>query len=147
MKLDKAIKKETAYITLWVIILSVLTQAVFLIIGAWEWEVLFGNILSAGVSILNFLLMGISVQKSLGRDEKSVKQFMKGSSMLRTFMIFAVAAVGVSLPVFSPWTVLIPLFFPRIAIMFRPLFAKKMGDDVEQKIETQETSQESENEE
>lgn len=147
MKLDKAIKKETAYITLWVIILSVLTQAVFLIIGKWDYTVLLGNVLSGSASILNFLLMGISVQKSLGRDEKSVKQYMKGSSMLRTFMLFAIAAVGVLLPVFSTWTVLIPLFFPRIAFMFRPLFAKKMGDDIEQKIETQETSQESENEE
>lgn len=145
MKLDKAIKKETAYVALWVIILSAFTQAVFLIIGKWDYTVLLGNILSGGASILNFLLMGISVQKSLGRDEKSVKQYMKGSSMLRTFMLFAIAAVGVLLPVFSTWTVLIPLFFPRIAFMFRPLFAKKMGDMVESQS-IQQTSQESENE-
>ena len=63
MKLDKVIKKETAFIALWVIIFSVMTQAVFLIIGKWDYTVLLGNVLSAGAGILNFFLMGISVQK------------------------------------------------------------------------------------
>ena len=39
--------------------------------------------------------------------------------------MFVVAAVGVALPCFHLVTVLLPLFFPRIAVAFRPMFKGK----------------------
>ena len=36
MKIDKTVARETRYIALWVICLSLIMQAVFLIIGEWE---------------------------------------------------------------------------------------------------------------
>ena len=66
---------------------------------------------------------------------------------MRTFMLFVVAAVGVLLPVFSTWTVLIPLFFPRIAIMIRPFWGNKMGDNAPVSVTVEQNSQESEDEE
>ncbi len=141
MKIDKVVKKETAYIALWVIILSALTQAVFLIIQKWDYTVLLGNILSGGAGILNFLLMGISVQKSLDREEKDAKQYIKASSMMRLFVLFVLVAAGVLLPVFSTWTVIIPLLFPRIALLIRPAFAKRMGDDIPYVVEGEQKEQ------
>ena len=88
--------------------------------------ILLGNLLSGTVAVLNFLFMGITVQKMLGRDEKDAKQGMKASSMLRMIVIFGISAVGILLDCFSNWTVIIPLFFPRIIIMIRPLFEKRM---------------------
>lgn len=126
LKIDKVIIKETKIITLWVIILSALMEAVFLVIGKWNYTVLLGNLLSAALTVLNFLFMGISVQKALGKDEKDAKQTMRASSMLRTFIIFVVAGAGVLLPWFSVWTVLIPLFFPRLIIAMRPVFDKSL---------------------
>ena len=70
--------------------------------------------------------MGITVQKALDKDEKDARQTMRASSMLRTFVIFVVAGAGVLLPWFSTWTVLIPLFFPRLIIAMRPVFDKSL---------------------
>ncbi len=134
IKIDATVKKETRYISLWVLILSVLLQAVFLVIGKWDYTVLLGNVLSGTAVILNFLLMGITVQKALEKgerlanaesnekDDKTVKNTMKASQSYRFLFLIVVVIIGVVLPCFSIWTVIIPVFFPRIAIAFRPLF-------------------------
>ena len=87
-------------------------------------DFLWGNILSAGVGILNFFLMGLSVQKALDKDEKDAKTAMRLSQVYRTLLLFVALVVGIVLPVFNNWAVVIPIFFPRIAIMFRPVFDK-----------------------
>ena len=124
-KVDKTVMKETLYISVWVLILSAVTQAVFLVIGKWSLSVLFGNLLSGVTGILNFFLMGLTVQAAVIKDEKKAALSMKVSQILRMLLIFAVAAVGVLLECFNTVTVILPLFFPRIAISFRPLFNKK----------------------
>ncbi|MBQ8163154.1 MAG: hypothetical protein IJZ93_02135 [Clostridia bacterium] len=126
-KIDTVVLKETGYIAIWSLILSALMQAVFLIIQGWDMTVLFGNILSVFVSVLNFFLMGITVQKAVIKEEKEAKSFMKLSHSLRTLILLVGVVIGVALPYFSTWTVIIPLFFPRIAMLFRPKF--KGGND------------------
>ncbi len=124
-KVDKTVLKETKYIASFVLIFSVLTQAVFLIIGKWDYTVLLGNVLSGIAAILNFFLMGMSVQAAVDKDDKQARNTMKISQSLRTLMLFTVAAVGVLLSCFNTATSLIPLFFPRIAIAFKPLFINR----------------------
>ncbi len=128
-KVDKTVLKETKYIASFVLIFSVLTQAVFLIIGKWDYTVLLGNVLSGIAAILNFFLMGISVQAAVDKEDKQARSTMKMSQSLRTLMLFAVAAVGVLLPCFNTATSLIPLFFPRIAIAFKPIFINREKKD------------------
>ncbi|MBQ4154800.1 MAG: hypothetical protein IJE01_06365 [Clostridia bacterium] len=126
MKLDPTVKKETQYISLWVVIFSLITQSVFLIAGIWDYTVLLGNILSGIAAIGNFLLMGITVQKAVLKEEKEAKSLIKASQKLRTLALLVVAVIGLLLPmVFNIWAVLIPLLFPRIAIALRPLFLKE----------------------
>ena len=124
-KIDETVLRETRYIALWVLIFSVLTQAVFLIIGKWDYTVLLGNILSASVAVINFLLMGISVQNAVGKEEKDARTVMKISQLYRNLLLLGTAVLGIVLTCFNSWTVIIPLFFPRIAISIRPLFDKK----------------------
>ena len=50
---------------------------------------------------------------------------MRASQSIRMVILFAVAALGAMLDVFNTAAVLIPLFFPRIAIAFQPLLEKK----------------------
>lgn len=126
-RIDETVKKETAYIAVWVLLLSVLTQAVFLIIGKWDYTVLLGNLLSGSAAVLNFFLMGISLQKALGKEEKDAQNTMKLSRTYRNLFLLVVTVLGVTLPWFNLWTVLIPLLFPRIAIVFRPLFDHKQS--------------------
>lgn len=121
MKISATVKKETGYIALWVGIFSVLMQAIFLVIGKWDYTVLLGNLLSGVLGILNFFLMGLAVQSAVNKDEKGAKETMRASQALRTFLLFAVAAVGVLLGCFNTVAVIIGLFFPRIAIAILPL--------------------------
>lgn len=124
-KIDSAIKKETLFVSAWVIILSVIMEAVFLIIQKWDYTVLLGNLLTAGFSVLNFFLMGLTVQGAVGKEQKEAKSAMKASQSLRTLMMFVVLIVGVVAPCFNIWATIIPIFFPRIAMVIRTFSIKK----------------------
>ena len=124
-KVDQTVLKETGYIASFVLLLSVLMQAVFLIIGKWNITVLLGNLLSGAVAVGNFFLMGLTVQAAVSKEEKQAKNMMKLSQSGRLLLLFAAAAIGVLLPCFNTVTSLVPLFFPRIAIALRPLFLKR----------------------
>jgi len=124
-KIDSNVLRQTRYILVVTVILSVLMQAVFLIIGKWDYTVLLGNILSGAAAVLNFLFMGLTVQKAVDMEEKDAKKAMKASQSLRMAALFAVAALGAGLPCFHIVTVLVPLFFPRIAVAIWQLREKK----------------------
>lgn len=121
-KIDKVVLRESLYIAVWTFIFSLLMQAVFLIIGKYDINVLFGNLLGALVAILNFFIMGVSLTRALEKDEKEAKQTMKTSSVLRNFFMFVFLVIGILF--FNIVAVILPIFFPRIAIALRPLFDK-----------------------
>lgn len=124
LKVDKTVLKETKYIAAVTVILSVLLQAVFLIIHKWNYTVLLGNVLGAAAATGNFFLMGITVQRAVKLDEKEAKTLMKSSQTLRNFGLFVIGMIGVLLSVFNTVTVLVPLFFPRFAILLKPFVDK-----------------------
>lgn len=128
MRIDPAVKKETLYILGTSILFSVVMELVFWLTGHMDYTVPLGNLLGVGISVLNFFLMGLTIQKSIGLDEKSASDKLKLSQMLRMLMVVALAAVGVGLPCFHALAVVIPLFFPRIAIALRPLVDKSMRE-------------------
>ncbi len=125
--IDPTVKKETKYIAAWVLVLSAVMQAVFLVIGQWDVSVLLGNVLSGTAVIANFFAMALTVARAVGKEKKDAAQMMKLSSTVRFFVLFVVVLVGVLLDCFHLWTVLIPLLFPRVAIAFRSLWDKKRG--------------------
>lgn len=133
LRIDDTVKKETTYIAVWTLIFSVILQAVFLIIGKWDITVFLGNVLSYAVSILNFFLIGLTVQKAVEKEEKEAKDTMKLSQSLRMLMIFAVVCVGVAFPVFNNWSVIIPLLFPRVAIALSSVLRKEKSSEEEGK--------------
>ena len=123
-KINPTVKSETLYIGCWVTILSVILQAVFLILGKWDYTVLLGNLLADVLSIGNFLLLGLTVQRAVEKEQDEAKTMMKLSLTLRNVLLFVVIVVGIVLPWFNTWAVLIPVFFPRIAMLFRGCFKK-----------------------
>ncbi len=127
IKLDPAVKKQTLYVTAWVIILSALMQSVFLIIKAWNYTVLLGNLLSATASVINFLLLGITIQKSITKSPEDAKKAIKASQALRMVFLVVVAVLGVALDCFNVWATVIPLVFPRISFYFYAIFQNKRG--------------------
>lgn len=123
-KLDPTVLRETFYILTSTIILSLLMQSVFLLLSAWDYKVLLGNILGIVAAVGNFLLMGITVQAALCKEEKDAKSLMKLSQSLRLLLLFVIALIGYLVPIFNTVAVVVPFLFPRLAVMVRPLIKK-----------------------
>lgn len=127
-KIDATVLRETKYIAIITLLFSVMTQAVFLLLGKWDISVLLGNIWGAIGAICNFLLMGITVQKALTKEEIDAKTLIKFSQTARMFFLLAFAMVGYFVPMFHLVAVVIPFLFPRIAVSIRPLIIKETKD-------------------
>lgn len=126
-KLDKVVYKETCFVALWMLIFSGIMEAVFLIIGKWDYTVLLGNILSGSVGVINFLLLGATVQKALGTgDPKKAASMMKMSQLVRLLAMAGVAVLGATLWFFNLWATLIPLLFPRLSMIIRQIMLRKV---------------------
>ncbi len=133
-KVDSTVRKETLYVFAWILIFSAVLESVFLIIGKWDLNVLFGNLLGMVAAVANFFLMGISFQKALSNsDEKQIKSIIKASQSMRLFFMFVALAVGVYF--FNPIAVILPIFIPSLSMRFRPLFDKKLNTPSNTEIE------------
>lgn len=119
-KVETAVKRETLYIGVSVVIMSALMEAVFLIIGKWGLPVLCGNLLGGTVAVMNFFLMGLTVQKAVSADEKQARTFMATSRNYRMMMMLVVVVIAGVVPFISLIATVISLLFPRIAILARP---------------------------
>lgn len=128
-KIDPTVKKETLYILWTTVVMSALMQSVFLVIGKWDTTVLFGNLLGAFGSVFNFFLLGLTVQSVLGKDEKDAKNQMKLSQSVRFLLVIVIVVVGYLVSFFNAIATVIPFFFSRIAIAFRPLFNKEKAGE------------------
>ena len=130
-KINRTVLRETVYVAAGTVILSIVLNAVYLIIGKWNLTVLLGNILGAIIAVLNFFLMALTVQSSIGKDEKAIKTRVQFSLLFRLLFMFGVAVIAHFLPkVFDLIPLLITYFFPRIVIMCRG-FIKLPGDEIQ----------------
>ena len=123
-KVDPVVMKETRYIAITVLILSALMQAVFLIIGQWNYTVLLGNLYGAVIGVGNFFLMGLTVQKCLTMEPDDAKKRMKLSQQGRLLMLLVFCMIGAALPWLNTIALLVPQFFPRIGVTVRGLTMK-----------------------
>lgn len=147
IKIDKTVLKETAFIGIWTLIFSVLMEAVFLVIGKWDYTVLLGNLLSGAMSVFNFFLLGLTVQRAVNSgDEKYAKNLMKMSQSLRLLMMGVVIGLGAILDCFNIWATIIPVFFPRIAMVIRSIILNKQGGPTENESGNNENDENNENE-
>lgn len=124
-KVDPTVKRETCYIAGFVLALSAVMELVFALLGAWNITVLLGNLLGGFAAVLNFFLMGLTIQSALGMEEKDAKNRMKASQSMRMLMLLGFCVIGGVAPCFNLYAALIPLVFPRIAVGLRPMFDKK----------------------
>jgi len=126
MNIDKTVLKETKYIAFFVLIFSVFMQSVFLILSKWDYTVLLGNLWGIIIAVGNFFVMGLFVQKAVTQDEKGARQTVKASQSLRFAATFLLSVIGILIfkQTYARVAILVPLIFPRIAIMIRPLIDK-----------------------
>lgn len=119
-RIDPVVRKETAFVALWVAVAILPVQAVFLLGGWWNYTVLLGSLLGSITAIGNFLLMGLTVQKALDRDKKKAAQMIQLSQSGRLLMQGAMLILAGALPqVFNLWTAIIPLVIPTFVVRIR----------------------------
>ena len=121
-KIDATVRKETLFIAAFTLIFSAVMELVFLLLGYWSYKVALGNLLGFTAAVLNFFLMGYTVQEAVLLDEEGARKKIRLSQSLRMLMLVGFAAAGCIFKCFDPIAVLLPLLFPRIAILFRPFF-------------------------
>ena len=127
-KLDPAVKKETGYIVFWVILLSVLMEAVFLVIRKWDLSVLLGNLGGAAAAVGSFFLLAVTVSRAVssGKQEEAAKR-VKASAGLRLIGMGGICALMIGVFHTNVYATVIPLLFPRVGLMFRPMIDRKRG--------------------
>lgn len=123
-KVDAVVMKETKFIALIVLLGSLLMQAVYLIIGQWDYTVLLGNVLGAALAVGNFFFMGLTVQKCMDLEPADAQKKMKFSQQMRLLVMLVVCVIGGAAPCFNTISVLVPQFFPRIGVTIRGLMLK-----------------------
>ena len=130
--MDPAVKKETGYIAVWVAVLSLVMEAVFLLIRKWDLSVLFGNIGGAAAATGNFFLMAVlavgAMNRALekGKPEEAAAR-VKATATLRLLGCLGLCVILIAVFKTNVYATLIPLLFPRIGIAFRPMIDRKRG--------------------
>ena len=122
---DATVMKSTRYITVVVLIGSLLMQAVFLIIGQWDYTVVLGNLLGAVTAVANFFFMALTVQRSLEMVPDDASKRVRTSHSLRMLMQLVICVIGGAVPCFNIFAVLIPLVFPSIGAKLSGVLMKK----------------------
>ena len=87
-KLDPTVRKETEYIAVWTLALSLGMEAVFLALRAWSFPVLAGNLAGAAAAVGNYLLLGITVAKAVSGPADQAARKIRASMtlLLRSIM-------------------------------------------------------------
>lgn len=137
MKVDKVVKKETINMGLGILVCSAITQIVFFILGKYSLAVLLGSIYGGAVILLNFFLMGLTVQSVTKLDDQNMaKKKIQFSYSMRQLALMLLIGLGmyisVNFEIFHWLPILLAIIYPRIIIFFIGFFRKewnsKRGD-------------------
>lgn len=129
MKPEAALLRQTRRIALGVLALAAVMVAVYAVIGLFSLSVLLGALYTSALAILNFFIMGLTVQKitdTVGERQRTdeeiqtlsqqMKAKMQASYTLRMVVMFGLIAVGIAAFHFEPLATILPVVFPRIVI-------------------------------
>ena len=125
--IDPTVKQETLFMARIVLILSLLEQAVFLALGMWDYTVLLGNLYGAAIAVGNFFFMARTVAKALELKPEEAQKKMKLSQQSRLLVMLVLCVLGGVAPFLHTIALLVPQFFPRIAVAIRGATMKKEG--------------------
>ena len=121
--MSDVVKKEAGYIAAGTILLSAIVQIVWAIVYTYDSSVFIGGLWGGTVAILNFVLMGIAVQKVANEtDQMSAKRRMQASYQFRMMLIIFTTVLAVIIPGVNWMMAAVSLFFPRLTILVMPLF-------------------------
>ena len=90
---------------------------------------LIGNLGGAIAAVGSFFLLAVTVSKAVssGKPEDAAKR-VKASASLRMLGMGGLCALLIGVFHTNVYATVIPLLFPRIGLMFRPMIDKKRGE-------------------
>ncbi|MBQ4110864.1 MAG: ATP synthase subunit I [Clostridia bacterium] len=125
--LSKSVIKEIGRMAIGVLVLYVVMLLIFLVAGYFDSKVVLGGLLGSIYAIINFVLLGFSVEKSVGKGTKGAQATMGTSYTLRLILTAAVVLWAIKAPYFNYVATAIPLVFPRIVIYVLTFIDSKKG--------------------
>ena len=121
--MDPAVRKQTGYIAVWVAVLSLIMEAVFLVLKQWDLSVLFGNLGGAAAAIGNFFLMALIATRAMNRGVETGKPEeaaarVKATTMTRLLGCVLLCVLLIAVFKTNVYATLIPMLFPQVGVMF-----------------------------
>lgn len=140
---------DVAYIAICEAVAAILIIAVYAIIGRFSLKVAAGALLGAGVATVNFLILTVSVDRTIKKfldirgdkpmTDEEVETFTKANSLkvqnamtksyiLRTVIMIGTLVVAFITKLFDPLATLIPLLLYKPLIYLIEVIKKKRGE-------------------
>lgn len=125
-KLAPAIQKETRRVMIITLVGVAVLIAVFGVCHAiwpakvpFDYRVILGALCGGAVAVLNFFLMGITVQQVTScEDDAMARKLMKASYTRRMLMMILWMVLAIMLPCFQFVAAILPLLIPSIGLKF-----------------------------
>lgn len=101
-------------------------SVLYVVLAEMRWQLFTGLALGNVLFVGNFILMGLSVQRTLQcRNEKNGKNSAFAFYAMRYTGLFLIIGLGAYFRVTDIFTAFAPLFIPRIHYTFEYIFSKK----------------------
>ena len=131
--MQPAVKQETKNVAVYTVVGVVLMWLLFLVLHLampekvpFNYTVILGGLGGGAVAVLNFLWMGLMVQKAAARadDQDAVKTLVKGSYTQRMLFQMVWVVIAIAAPCFHYVAGIIPLLFPGTGIKLTGILKK-----------------------
>lgn len=138
--IQPAVRKETKHVAVGTAICMVLMWVIFIIFHAvtpeqvpFDHTVILGGLGGSSIAVLNFFLMGLTVQKVVSlEDETQARNKMRASYSQRMLLQLLWGIAAIAAPCFQFAAGLLPLLFPNIVIKTMGILGRKKQPSSEQ---------------
>lgn len=125
---NKVVIRETVAVSVGVISLSAIMAGIFLVLGYFKTNVLWGLLTGCLVAILNFLLLAatatVAADKATHSEARQAQKLMRFSSVTRLAVMGVVLGVCLKLGA-NPLALLLPLLFTRPVLVLLGFIGRK----------------------
>ena len=116
---QETIVRETKRIAIGVCVLLIAMFIVYAARGRMSLGVLLGGLLGGAGGVINFFMLGMTMQKALGEtDETMARMRIRSSYSMRMMGMVVLAVVAFAIPFVEGLPCVIALVFPRATILF-----------------------------
>ena len=126
-KPQETVLRETRRIAVGVFSMLAIMLVVYAAMGRFSLAVVLGGLIGSLYAVINFLLLGMTVQKVAEMregNEELARMQMKSSYDMRMVIMILLIVVAFALPFVDGLACMIPMLFPRLTILVLQLTGK-----------------------